>query len=179
MYKKRVLFDNYDLSEAKRNDIIEYLLEEEMEPTDEAIWQEFEEENGINWDILTDELENFFGHDTYILRGTVGTWMGRREAGVVSNNFMGVIYKAINNCDYIKITDVNGHLYLECTHHDGTNCYEIKKLTDKGIDYLFNYENNWDETRSLQYVHDKIMERYSVLPNFAHKVYGLPKREVV
>ena len=94
MYKKRVLFDNYDLSEEQKNNIIEYL-------------------------------------------------------------------------------------YLDCTHHDGTNSYEIKKLTDKGIAYLSNYENNWDGTRSLQYVHDKIMESYSVLPNFAHKVYGLPKREVV
>ena len=179
MYKKRVLFDNYDLSEEQKNNIIEYLLENEIEPTDEAIWQEFEEENEINWYVLADDLKSFFGDDAYILRGTVGTWMGRREAGVVSNNFMDVIYKAIDNCDYISLTDVNGHLYLDCTHHDGTNSYEIKKLTDKGISYLSNYENNWDGTRSLQYVHDKIMESYSVLPNFAHKVYGLPKREVV
>ena len=33
------------------------------------------------------------------------------------------------------------------------------------------------DKRTEEYVHDKVMERYSILPHFAHTVYGCPKVE--
>ena len=32
--------------------------------------------------------------------------------------------------------DKNGHLYLHCTHHDGSCLFEIKALTEQGYDYF-------------------------------------------
>ena len=51
----------------------------------------------------------------------------------------------------------------------------VTPLTTKGIEYLENWEENWDDKRSERYVHDQIMKKYSILPHFAHKVYGCPK----
>ena len=31
----------------------------------------------------------------------------------------------------LKRYDVNGHLYLNASHHDGTNRFEIKRLTER------------------------------------------------
>ena len=109
------------------------------------------------------------------MRGTNGRWNGTFEAGTIFTDFMDMYREAMTDCDYVHLYDENGHFYMQCSHHDGTNYYEIKKLTDKGIDYLENWEGNWDDKRSERYIHDQIMKRYSTLPNFAHKVYGCPK----
>lgn len=88
---------------------------------------------------------------------------------------MDMYREAMTDCDYVHLYDENGHFYMQCSHHDGTNYYEIKKLTDKGIEYLKNWEENWNDRRSERYVHNQIMKRYSILPNFSHRVYGCPK----
>ena len=36
-------------------------------------------------------------------------------------------------------------------------------------------KERWDDKRTERYIHAQIMKRYSILPNFAHKVYGCPK----
>lgn len=61
-----------------------------------------------------------------------------------------MFYKAMTDCDYFRIYDENGHMYLTCSHHDGTNHFEIKIVTEKG---------------------------YTVLPRFAEKIYGCKARE--
>ena len=97
--------------------------------------------------------------------------------GETQEDFEEMLNKAAKDCDYIHLYDKNGHLYLKCSHHDGTNYYEIKKVTDRGVEYLANWKDNWDDNRTEQYVHNQIMERYSVLPHFGHKVYCWPKIE--
>lgn len=90
---------------------------------------------------------------------------------------MEMLSETTEDCDYIRIYDENGHLFLKCSHHDGTNLYEIKKVTKRGIDYIDKWESNWSDNRSEEYIHDQIMKRYSVLPHFMHTVYGCPKIE--
>ena len=72
--------------------------------------------------------------------------------------------------DYIKITDRNGHLIIEGSHHDGNDRYELKRLTDKG--YKYADRNYFARDRKL---HDTIMRCnfYSALPKFAKRIYGL------
>ena len=177
----RTIYNNYCLWETYPDEYIkEVLIEDgytEEEITDDMIWNTRYSYDEYDWEDAKITLTDFFDGETWILRGTNGLWYGRVEAGTIFTDFMEIFYKATKDCDYINIYDENGHFYLECSHHDGTNCYEIKKVTDKGIAYLENWENNWNDKRTEQYIHDKIMEKYSVLPNFAHKVYGCPKVE--
>ena len=53
--------------------------------------------------------------------------------------------------------------------------FEIKRLNSKGVSYLEHWEQNWDDKRTKREVHDKLMSKYSVLPNFMATVYGCPK----
>lgn len=100
-----------------------------------------------------------------------------REEEVTEDSIWEEIYKAAKDCDYVYIYDENGHFYLRCYHHDGSKYYEIKKVTEKGIKYLENWEHNWNDKRTEENIHDRIMERYSTLPHFAHNVYGCPRVE--
>lgn len=93
---------------------------------------------------IKDDLERFFnGESTWILQGTCGCWNGNHKVGMIFEDFEEMLNKAAKDCDYIHLYDKNGHLYLKCSHHDGTNYYEIKKVTDRGVEYLANWEDNW------------------------------------
>lgn len=65
---------------------------------------------------------------------------------------------------------------LKCSHHDGTNCYEIKKVTQAGIDY---YKARDDECWRNEIIHERTFatNRLTGLPHFAHTVYGCKKVE--
>ena len=134
------------------------------------------------WDFLKEDLQKFFDKTdgtAWIAVGTVGRWDGTRAAGVIFDEFNDFFYRATKDCDYWSFYDINGHLYLECSHHDGDNQFEIRRITKTGMRYYRNWECNWNDKRSKQYIHQKIMEKYSVLPHFAHTIFAYPKQEFI
>ena len=181
--KERIIYDNYNLWETYPDkEIKEYFMEEngyeEDEITDEMIWEERHFLDEINWEEEKERLEKFFlDGNKWILFGTVGRWNGLYRAGTLFDTFDDFFYKATRDCDYWKFYDENGHLYLTCSHHDGTCHYEIKEVTDKGIQYLENWEDNWNDNRTEEYIHTQIIQIYSRLPRFAEKVYGCKRFE--
>lgn len=183
--KPRTIYNNYSLwEEYPDKDVKEMLLEDETYETeddisDDAIWKERYFLDSLDWDDAKYELENFFisNGNKWMLFGEVGRWNGVFKAGTLFETFEDFFYKATKDCDYIHFYDENGHLYLTCSHHDGTCHYEIKEVTDKGIEYLANWEDNWNDKRTEEYVHTQIFNRYSKLPRFAEKIYGYPKVE--
>ena len=179
--EKRIIYSNYNLWKDYENDAKMDLEDEgytEDEITEEKIWDKIYELDKENWEIEKERLVEFFDDgSSWILRGTIGLWYGNVEAGTVFTDFEKMFKTAMDDCDYCEFYDENGHLYLRCAHHDGTNLYEIKRVTEKGIQYLKNWEENLDDKRTEQYVHDMIMKKYSIIPNFCHKIYGSSKIE--
>jgi hypothetical protein len=72
--------------------------------------------------------------------------------------------------DYIKVIDENGHLKIYGYHHDGSDSYELKKLTKKGFEFAD--RNYFARDRQL---HQTIMNNnfYSALPRIAERLYGV------
>ena len=176
--KERTIYNNYDVCEAY-DEAKEFLMEEreeDDEPTENEIWNEVYFQQEIEWDEAKAELDRFFKGKTVGFFGEVGLWNGVYKAGKIGE-FWEMFNKAIRDCDYIKIYDENGRLYLTCSHHDGTCHFEIKIITDAGADYLERWEYNWNDKRTEQYVHNQIYKRYSTNPNFVHRVYGCRKIE--
>lgn len=180
--KERVIYDNYSLWEKYPDDeIIEALVEfgEDKELiTDEMIWNKRYFWDEIDWEDKKENLKDFFLNRgrKWMIFGEVGRWNGVYKSGTLFETFDDFFYKATKDCDYWKFYDENGHLYLTCSHHDGTCHYEIKELTDKGIQYLENWEYGNDK-RTEEYVHTQIFNKYSRLPRFAEKVYGYKRFE--
>ena len=140
---------------------------------DEMVWKELSHQDEISWEDAQYELEKFFDPGYWILQGSFGLWWGRPRGGFIFDSFKEMA-KAWNNCDYIRLYDENGHFYIDAAHHDGTNCYEVKRLTEKGREYIENHK--WDPDEE---VHDVVFNSniYSGLPHYAHKVWGCKERE--
>lgn len=176
--KQRIIYDNYNVSEMYDN-ARAFLLEEydEKEITESMIWDQVQLGDSLNWEDEHERLTDFFtGRGYFLLMGTVGRWNGQYNAGYVFGNWDDMFYKATKDCDYIKIWDENGHFYMECSHHDGTNFFEIKRITYKAVDFLENWENDKTEEEKHNIIWNSNF--LSSLPHFAHNVYGCPKREV-
>lgn len=179
--KRRVLYSNYDLCEFKEDAIEmcisrhldDYPDEEDWKPSDEQVWDEIYFIDECNFDSFKMDCENFFNSNTFILQGYIGRWDGRHKGGFVFDSFR-EMSRAWDDCDYLEIYDENGHSYIQCSHHDGTDLYEIRLLNDKGYDYYARHQWYDDEEE----VHNKLMKNpYSVLPNVAHKIYGCKRIE--
>ena len=80
------------------------------------------------------------------------------------------LLSVMRHLEDFRIIDRNGHFIIEGSHHDGSDRYELKKLTRKGYELANN--NYFANTRKL---HTTIMKSnlFSALPHFAEKVYCL------
>lgn len=180
--KRRLIYSNFYDEYGTFDDARQFLFEEygddeEWESAKDVpgdrVWDELAFQDECNWDNEKYELEKFFDPGYWILQGTFGLWYGRPRGGFTFGSFQEMA-KAWDNCDYIRLYDENGHFYIDAAHHDGTNRYEVKRLTDKGLQYL--NDHMWDVEEE---VHDVLFGSnfYSALPHYAHEVFGCKERE--
>lgn len=135
---RKTIYNNNNLQDDYEKDAREYLESINEPTTEENIWNEIYNINENNLRDAKQNLEEFFEEGTWILRGTVNRWDGAYQAGTIFTDIISTFNKMIKGCDYIHIYSENGHLYFQCTHHDGVNIFEIKKLTEKGERYFEN-----------------------------------------
>lgn len=181
---ERVIYDNYDLWNKYPDDELKemaidcgWINEDEIDEISDYRMTDWRYAlDADDWDIVKEELTKFFENKKVGFFGEVGRWNGVYKAGKIGE-FWDLFDTAITDCHYIRLYDENGHLYLTCSHHDGTCHFEIKEITEKGSEYLENWEYDWNDNRSEQYVHNQIFKRYSHVPNYAHKCYGAKVRE--
>ncbi len=176
---KHTIFNNYYSSE-REDETRKFLFEEYSEENnwksiedipDEEVFKEMSFEEDISWESEKEVLSDFFEKDYFIVYGSFGAWNGRRPAGKIISGF-NQLSDAWQNCDYINIYDENGHFYIKCSHHDGTNFYEVKRLTSKGLDYL-NNDYNWHDQKAHETAFN--CNLFSGLPHYANIVFGTKK----
>lgn len=171
---KHVLYSNY-YGWISEDEIRQYLWDCEYidhldEATDEMIYDAMYELERMYWDDISYELKHFFDKgNAWLVTGSVGRWDGNYRGGYIFNTFE-EFCKCLKDCDYIEITDNKGHLEIECSHHDGTNFYEVKRVSDFGCEYFGTH--SWE--LSLEEVFTKMWNNnfMTSLPHFARDVYG-------
>lgn len=87
------------------------------------------------------ELECFMDNILYsnyekdcVVCGSLGLWFGRREIepkrfSCLSDAIRATFAKA----DYVEVKQVNGHIEVTASHHDGNNYFKIYLLNEKGL----------------------------------------------
>ena len=171
---KYTLYSNYcgwiDEEDIKQELIDCQRVESEEEITDEMIWDEMHCLEEEYWDDFSYELKHFFEKgNAWLLTGNIGRWDGNYRGGYIFNTFA-EFCRCFEGCNYIEITDDAGHLEVKCSHHDGTNFYEVKRVSDFGCDW---YDNHyWDMNE--EELHTKMWNNnfMTSLPHFARDVYG-------
>lgn len=105
--------------------------------------------------------------------GTSGLWTGKVTVADIIESYDD-LRKAWSDCDYRNIYEADGHLYIQASHHDGNNHYELRELTKRGIGYLERWENGPEtEKRSYKYVMGKLAEPpYSRNANYVEWMEG-------
>lgn len=171
---KHTLYSNYygwiDEEEIKQELIDCERVENEDEITNEMIWEEMRFLEEMYWNDVRYELEKFFDNGTaWLLTGTLGLWYGTCNGGFIFNTF-DEFTRCLEDCDYVEIYDEKGHLYVTCSHHDGTNCFEIKRISDNGYEWYNNHCHEFYE-QDLYTIMWK-NNFMTALPHFAKDVYG-------
>lgn len=155
-----VLFNNYDVS-AAYEDAKQFLFERDDidgNITESDIWEEVAFNEQMYWNDVTEQLKNFMAGKKFIIVGTNGLWNGNVDIAVIIDNYDD-LRKAWKDCDYINIYEANGHLYIQSSHHDGNNHYELRELTERGIGYLERWENGPEsDKRTYDYIMGKLAE---------------------
>ena len=171
---KYTLYSNYygwiSEEDVKQGLIDCQCVESEEEITDKMIWNRMHCLEELYWDDISYELKRFFEKsNAWLLTGSIGRWDGNYRGGYMFNTFE-EFCRCFRDCEYIKITDNKGHLEVECSHHDGTTFYEVKRVSDFGCDW---YDNHyWDMNE--EELHTKMWNNnfMTSLPHFARDVYG-------
>lgn len=169
----RVIYDNYDfdaLEEEARESLKSLGIEN---PSEEEISKEMSFKDQLIWDDVKGCLEDFLKDRVCIVKGTSGLWYGRVEGGAVIRSFS-ELSPAWSDCTYIRFTDVDSHFYIQCSHHDGTNYFELRELNAKGIGFL---ERNEGLMYKKELIETLWKNCYSRLPYYMSTVYDAPKRQ--
>ena len=171
---KHTLYSNY-YGWISEDEIKHYLWECEYvdhidEVTDDMIYEEMYHLEEMYWDDFSYELKHFFDKgNAWLLTGTLGLWDGKCKGGFIFKTF-DEFCKCLNDCCYIEITDNKGHLEIKCSHHDGTNHFEIKRISDFGWEWYNNHcYDFYDEELHTKMWNNNFM---TSLPHFARDVYG-------
>lgn len=138
-------------------------------PSDDQIWQEWDDQNERDWDDIEGEVKWHDERGSYLIIASLGLWNGRFDGGKIID---GYLTEAIRACfeDYNRVYWQDKNLKVEAIHHDGTNYFIIKKLTDRGIEFYNNHE--WDmDDRTL---HQKLFKdaHYTHSVDFFARIYG-------
>lgn len=169
-----IIYDNYDLDSYKEN-AIEYFKEfYEEEPTEEELLSEIYAEMNMDWEDIATELSNYFQNDMLIVTGTLGLWNGNFDGGEIFENWESAILSMMKDCDFCRIEDNNGELCVQCSHHDGTNYFIVRKLTSRGYNLYDKWNYDYDDNRTERDIHNIIMKSnlFSNRPYVAKNIYG-------
>lgn len=172
------IYDNYDAG-ALYDDARDFLRDyNDEEPTETAIWDEVYSQLKIWWEDEAERLRDFFDGGHWLAVGAVGLWTGSHAAGTIFTSWDDFFERATADCDFWELTDYGGHFALRCSHHDGTNCFEVKRITGRGLALLEKWEDDHNDPRSEQEIHATIWRSnlFSGLPHYARKVYGTEEK---
>lgn len=172
---KNTLFDNYDFE--KYEEIARESLAEDANDTDlseDTVLEFAADIESRDFTDTLDTLKSFFEDKTVMFTGAIGRWCGN-HTGFDIGNFDDLFEQYTKDCEYFNIYDDNGALYIRCSHHDGTNLFQVLVLTNKGARIFEDWQNYCGKYAKLddKSIHELLLNRkLAHVPQVAKKVYG-------
>lgn len=171
--EKKIVFYTDDITSEDLQEAKELLAEDDGYTSAEDVpeadaWEEARRLKEFDFDDLQHNLAQYIKQNDLLIVGTCGRWNGRYKAGAFVCDIMD-LWEGLRHCDYLEVYEVNGHLYIDGIHHDGRDSFEVKRLTQKGVDLAARY--GWEHDQDL---HNTIASNniYSGLPHFSKFVFG-------
>ena len=178
--KKNIIYSNdpYDFNEEEMKESWYELAEvndweiPEDGPSDDELWEEWYDQKERDWDDIEGEVKYHDERGSYLIIASLGLWNGRFDGGKIIDGYLNKVIRACFE-DYNKVYWQDKNLKVEAIHHDGTNHFIIKKLTDRGIEFYHNHYYDYDDRT----MHQKLFKdaHYSHSVDFFAKLYGWVK----
>lgn len=111
--------ENYKYSEEDFSKLCDYIIED----------------NNVNWEFVEEEIGSLMDGKEYKVIADIGCWNGRVKGQGKFTGF-NAIKACLGNdsCSAVEIYETaRGTLKVDYHHHDGTNYFIIKEITDKGL----------------------------------------------
>lgn len=157
-----VFYDNYDLDdlfEETKKELLDSETYTEDELTDDVVWSCVYDIDAENFDNIFQEIKNWADNNQVLFIGSVGRWNGTFAGGEIGD-FSTLFTEAIEDCNYYKIWEEDNILNLKCSHHDGTNYFKIRILTDEGLnlyeDWLYDNDDTLSDLNERE-IHQKLL----------------------
>lgn len=136
-------YGSYDEAErCAREALLENYAEDEI--SDDMIWKWLYGELDLNAEDFWAEVRAY-QEGVWLVIADIGTWQGRRDGGKVFTSLSAALSAVCSNMDYITIEeDSRGSVHARCVHHDGTNHFDIYRLSDQGEAWYWKHEDRLD-----------------------------------
>lgn len=154
----RVILDAFDAIEAETDYLRETAEANDDHLTDDQIW-----EYGIDrvmedlHECITPEIDRHAPHGIAVF-ADLGLWNGRRRGVKIVDSFKEVL----SLCDdlmYVTIETTPQGIEVTAPHHDGTNYYTIRALTEAGANRFSDYGDELEQ--SLIHGSPRTLRRYT------------------
>ena len=135
MAKPYVLFDSHEV--RSYDEYLEFCEMNNIEPQGEDSAHYYDivgELQSLDYDdLMTNIKYSVYNRQKWAVEGMLGLWNGHVEiVPKVFDNLLDAISACVHKCDYIKITKRFSTIEVEAIHHDGTNRFTLKCLSDLG-----------------------------------------------
>lgn len=148
-----------------------YSYEEYVENCEDNGIEPAEEGSDAYWswieDMISDDVECFFDNLKYsdvnkqavVISGHLGLWWGSPTIQEeMCDSLSEAVKKCWGDCDAVEVTSFNGSVRVRAMHHDGTNCFEIRPLTERGEELMREGEpicvgNHWHTGKFPKYLY--------------------------
>ena len=101
-----------------------------------------EYEDSDFWYTFKNAIKNEPLYTRCVITGNLGLWTGRHGIyPTLVDDLYKAVMKCLKDCEMYKLTIKDNVLYVEGSHHDGTNCFEIRLVNSDNYDKI----NYWDD----------------------------------
>ena len=135
LYKSVGLYTKEEIEEIKKDYECRDVFDGEYNDVD---YEDLVDYNDTEWNYSFGDGAEWKGSSVdnipVVIIGKLGLWNGPHKViPTKCKSIIEAIYKCIEDMDEVEIyEDQYGNLKIDAYHHDGTNHFTIKKVTDKG-----------------------------------------------
>lgn len=130
MAKRETIFDEDALMAQFHDD----LLENNDDIDDAEAWSIARWDTGEEYEHVMSDIEDRMGEGVFYMVGTFGRWDGPVKVATFIEDAKSISKALDISGDYSICIAVEGpHLYIEQSHHDGHNSYELRRLSPRGL----------------------------------------------
>lgn len=146
MAKRETVLDEFESLMAHQDDV----LEEDPNLDDFIAWQLARAATDWDLDVTKGRINAQMNEGVFYVSGTFGAWDGPRRVASFVDDVEDLFRTiAIRSDSFLVIETEGPHLYITQHHHDGTNYYELRRLSPKGLQRYAGWLDRCEDPRYM------------------------------